>query len=271
MNFYFDEDLTPSPMLVDPIYLSSDSEDEIMRVDMPSGTEADDEESLSTEIELMSLNIEQQLLHSPIPIRPSYAEAIQTPVSTPTRQLFQNNHFDLNMARGWNERARSNHPIEVCRNIIPERDTPISPDTPNRRPEIFRPYDLPGQGASTSALPTRDQAVDLISGHLENVEIRREDEVSGQQRFSHCLICGRPYEQIVDEAVIDYLLQTEKRGETMETKQAKREAFLAGMTAGTFMFVPRGLSQAAACDGTLYTINTGTAIGRALPGTLPLL
>ena len=268
MNFYFDEDLTPSPMLVDPIYLSSDSDEEEMKVDVPSGTDADDEDSLSTEIELMSLNIEQQLLHSPIPIRPSYAEIMQTPTSTPTRRLFQNSDFDLNMARGWNERARSNHPIELCRNIVPVRDSPISPDTPNRRPEIFRPYDIPNQGASTSNMPARDQAVDLISGHLENVAVA---ESNVQEKFSHCLICGRPYEQIVDEAVIDYLHQTEQRGESMETKQANREAFLAGMTAGTFMFVPRGLSQAAACDGTLYTINTGTAIGRALPGTLPLL
>ena len=208
-NFQFDEDLMPSPMLVDPIYLSSDSEDEEMRVDVPSGTDADDEDSLSTEIELMSLNIEQQLLHSPIPVRPSYAEVMQTPMSTPTRQLFQNSDFDLNMARGWNERARSNHPIEICRNIVPVRDSPFSPDTPNRRPDIFRPYDIPNQGASTSNMPAVDQAVDLLLGHLENVEIRRENDVNQQQKFSHCLICGRPYEEIVDEAVIDYLLQRE--------------------------------------------------------------
>ena len=269
MNFYFDEDLTPSPMLVDPIYLSSDSEEEI-GMDIPMGIDADDESSLSTEIELMSLNIEQQVLASPIPIRPNYAAVLQTPVSTPTRVLFQRGQFDLDVARGWNERSRQNHPIELCRTIVPGRDTPISPDTPNRQPQLFRPYDLDNSGPSGSKTPTRDQAVDLISGHLENVAVT-EPSAAEQQRFSHCLICGKPYEQIVDEAVIDYLLQTEKRGETMETKQAKREAFLAGMTAGTFMFVPRGLSQAAACDGTLYTINTGTAIGRALPGTLPLL
>ena len=59
-------------------------------------------------------------------------------------------------------------------------------------------------------MPAGDKSVYLISGHLENVDIRTE-EVTHQQKFSHCLICGRPYEQIVDEAVIDYLLQTEKK------------------------------------------------------------
>ena len=166
MNFQFDEDIMPSPMLVDPIYLSSDSEEE-MGMDIPSGTEADDEDSFSTDIELMSLNIEQQILQSPIPIRPTYAEAMQTPMSTPTRQLFQMYDFNLDMARGWNERARSSHPIELGRNISSVRDSPISPDTPNRGPDILRPYDLPNQGASTSKVPAVDQAVDLISGHLE--------------------------------------------------------------------------------------------------------
>ena len=62
-----------------------------------------------------------------------------------------------------------------------------------------------------------------------------------------------------------------EEGESLASVDERRKAFLAGMEAGTFMFVPRGLSQAAACDGNLYTMNTGTTIGRALPGTLPLL
>ena len=48
MNFYFDEDLMPSPMLVDPIYLSSDSEEKTV-MDIPSNIDADDESSLATE------------------------------------------------------------------------------------------------------------------------------------------------------------------------------------------------------------------------------
>ena len=41
-----------------------------------------------------------------------------------------------------------------------------------------------------------------------------------------------------------------------------------GMQVGTFLLLPGGVSQAAACDGNIYTIDHTKPI--ALPGTLPL-
>ena len=52
-----------------------------------------------------------------------------------------------------------------------------------------------------------------------------------------------------------------------ETERRKR-AFLDGMAAGTFLLMPGGVSQAAACDGNWYSVAFG--YDRVLPGTIPL-
>ena len=101
---------------------------------------------------------------------------------------------------------------------------------------------------------------------MEKVRLNPEERF----KLSDCIICGRSYEQIVEDTVQTYLQRTMEEGEAAGSVELRKRAVLAGMEAGTFMFVPRGLSQAAACDGNMYTMNTGTTIGRALPGTLPL-
>ena len=255
-------EIKPSPMLVDPIYLSSDSEEEEMCT-FTTGSWADDEDGLSDELQSMSVNNEHAL-YTGIPTRPTYAGAMVTPPPTPRRQLFQPESFNFDMGRGWIGDERKNHPIELCREIVPIRDSPASPDTPNRKPEIFRPYDLPGP--SNREEMQRDQTVDLVSGHLENIRIAAS---SAKPMYSDCIVCGKSYGDIVVETVRNYLQRTAVQGESDSDEETRRVAFIAGIEAGTFMFVPRGLSQAAACDGNLYTMNTQTAIGRALPGTLP--
>ena len=267
MNFQLDVDMDsltatsdsvveirPSPMLVDPIYLSSDEEEVSSYT---SGLIADDEEDLMDEIESMAVHVESAMF-MPIPMLPTYAEAVVTPSNTPRRRLFTQESFNFDMGRGWVNKTRKNHPIELCKSVSP------IPDTPNRNPDIFRPYDLPGP--SREPVMQRDQMVNLVSGHLENITIAEPKAA----RYSDCIICGRSYEKIEEETVQTYLQRTMEEGKPTETIELRRRAFLAGMEAGTFMFVPRGLSQAAACDGNLYTMNTGTTIGRALPGTLPL-
>ena len=74
--------------------------------------------------------------------------------------------------------------------------------------------------------------------------------------------------QIQDEVVNDYLIKTALQGETEQQRQARGRAFLEGMQAGAFLLLPGGVSQAAACDGNLYTINPNLPM--ALPGTLPI-
>ena len=70
-----------------------------------------------------------------------------------------------------------------------------------------------------------------------------------------CLVCGKSYIQVIGETVADYLNQTAQPGETVRERQIKRNAFIDGVQSGVFIFLTPGLSQAATCDGLLYSVN----------------
>ena len=110
--------------------------------------------------------------------------------------------------------------------------------------------------------------IEEISTHFQRLEINQRAQPPPP--FTDSLICGKGTEQIQDEAVIDYLHHTPIRNETPEQFNARRLAFLAGMRVGTFMLIPGGVSQAAACDGNFYSVSLAGNEGRALPGTVPL-
>ena len=82
------------------------------------------------------------------------------------------------------------------------------------------------------------------------------------------MICGKSVEQIKDEAVIDYMHKTAIPNKSTQQFNARRMAFLEGMKIETFLLLPGGVSQAAACDGNFYTIDASRQ--NALPGTSPL-
>ena len=71
--------------------------------------------------------------------------------------------------------------------------------------------------------------------------------------------------------MIDFIHRTDYLGESAIRKEGRRLPFLGGMRAGTFLLIPRGVLQAAACDGNVYAIPQSAVITRALPNTLPLL
>ena len=86
-----------------------------------------------------------------------------------------------------------------------------------------------------------------------------------------CLVCGKCYDQVIEETVADYLNQTAQPGETVRERQIKRNAFIDGIQSGVFNFLPPGVSQAATCDGLIYSVNyNGQNSGRQ-GYTLPLL
>ena len=58
-----------------------------------------------------------------------------------------------------------------------------------------------------------------------------------------CLVCSEPYEQVIEEAVADYLHRTAELSEIVRDRFLKREAFLDGLQSGVFTFVPRGVLQ----------------------------
>ena len=86
--------------------------------------------------------------------------------------------------------------------------------------------------------------------------------------YSDCVICGKSTIQIKSEAVTDYLRKTAILGESADQLEARKRPFMEGMQVGTFLLLPGGVSQAAACDGNVYTIDHTRPI--ALPGTPPL-
>ena len=84
-----------------------------------------------------------------------------------------------------------------------------------------------------------------------------------------CLVCGKSYDQVIEETVADYLDQTSQPGETVRERQIKRNAFIDGVQSGVFTFIPPGVSPAAACDGMIYSVNyngqNSVTQGHALP------
>ena len=165
--------------------------------------------------------------------------------------MFDAGYFDLGMCRGPVARdpcLQNNKPINICTQLTPRVDTPLSP----MRAITNQPGPSSSQEGKTGA-------------HFKGPEAKESPYING---CIDCLVCGKNLEQIQDEAVIDYLHKTAVRGESMEQFKARRLAFLEGMKVGSFMLIPGGLSQLAACNGNLYSIQHNYQ--RALPVTMPL-
>ena len=84
------------------------------------------------------------------------------------------------------------------------------------------------------------------------------------------MVCGKSFIDIREEITLGYIEQTHIAGETYEQRIARRDALQAGMKAGSFILLPRGVSQAAACDGNLYQIMTEGYEHLPEPGVLPI-
>ena len=84
------------------------------------------------------------------------------------------------------------------------------------------------------------------------------------------MVCGKSIIDIREEITLRYIEQTHIPGETYEQRIARRDAFQAGMKAGSFILVPRGVSQAAACDGNMYQVMTEGYEHLPAPGALPV-
>ena len=65
----------------------------------------------------------------------------------------------------------------------------------------------------------------------------------------------KSYDEVKEEFVDDYLNQTARPNETVRERQIKRNAFIDGIQSGLFNFIPPGVSQSAACDGMVYSVN----------------
>ena len=58
--------------------------------------------------------------------------------------------------------------------------------------------------------------------------------------FTGYLVCGKPYDQVIQETRADDLHKTAEPGESVRETQAKLNAFLNGLKSGVFTFFPGG-------------------------------
>ena len=160
----------------------------------------------------------------------------------PLFPTFSQRYFNFGNRNGplaFGDMVRNNHPSNVCRNLLPQVDTPLSPLVADRCPDY---------GASVPSCSYSDETVtvDSISNHFRGMAV---SETSTQMNYLDCVVCGKPMPQIQSEAVNDYLRKTAIAGETLAERETRRRAFLDEMSAGLFLLMPGGVSQAAACDG----------------------
>ena len=80
----------------------------------------------------------------------------------------------------------------------------------------------------------------------------------------------KPFGSIKKEITFDYFKRTHMPGETYLARMRRRDAFEAGMSAGSFILIPGGVSQAPACNGNWYQVAPNTCNDLPVPpGALP--
>ena len=143
-------------------------------------------------------------------------------------------------------------PIQLCQQITPIPDTPESPTPENPgQPDNFRPDEIPNEPSLT--ILNNPPIIMAVTDGLQNLTLHPHPQRN--EWLTGCLVCGKSYDQVIEETTADYLNQTAQKGETVRERQIKRNAFIDGIQSGVFTFLPPGVSQAAACDGLVYSVN----------------
>ena len=264
-QFKFNED---QELETQPIYLSSDESE----IDSPASSPIPQlpnnvPDTYSAITQIIAAHQEQMSL--------SGTSAPQYPITLPTSLISDDEDDDMLTPITGNPAQflpytpnRHPIPIQLCRQITPIPDTPEHPTAENRgQSDLFRPYDIPKQ-PSSSLLHNPPPIITTVTDGLQNLTLhphpQRNEWVTG------CLICGKSYDQVIEETVADYLNQTAQPGGTVRERQIKRNAFIVGIQSGVFTFIPPGVSQAAACDGLLYSVNYNGQNAGTQGHTLPL-
>ena len=129
---------------------------------------------------------------------------------------------------GRDNRVKANHPISLCRNLVPQLDTALSPPNEDRGP-------LHASNTTDCSAISVGASVEAVASHFYGIEIV---ETPGLESCSDCIVCGKSVQEIQSETVNDYLDKTVAIGETPAETEARRRAFLDGMNARTFLLIP---------------------------------
>ena len=183
------------------ICITSDEDEEMTSFD---GDSVDDVYASSEEemldIEIMARCIERQMAE-PIAIPNAGTAVTQGRCGTPKPDLppfptFTQQFFNLGMGNGpigRDDRIRPNHPINICRDLQPKIGTPISPPPEERRPVC-------GQDIPSCSFTSSSTSVETVANHFNNMSVSGNASLLG---CSDCVVCGKPVQQIQDEAVND--------------------------------------------------------------------
>ena len=267
MNFQFNLD-GDQGMETQPIYLSSDESE----IDSPCSSPLPQlpnnvPDTYSAITQLIAAQHKQMSL--------SATSAQQYPTTPPTSLISDDDNDEEFTPKMGNTAQlvpctpnRRPHPLQLCQQITPIPDTLESPTPENRgQSEIFWPYNLPENLSNSASYDNPPPNISKVAKRLQNLTLHPQS--ARNEWVTGCLVCGKPYDQVIEEIVAEYLNRTAQPGETVRERQIKRKAFIDGIQRGVFTFLPPGVSQAAACDGLLYSVNyNGQNLGRkgyALP------
>ena len=99
-------------------------------------------------------------------------------------------------------------PIQLCQQTTPIPDTPESPTPENRgRSDDFYPDNIPLNNP-----PNIVAVADELNNLTLHPHPQRNEWVTG------CLVCGKPYDKVIEETVADYLDQTAQPAETVRER-----------------------------------------------------
>ena len=235
-------------METEPIYLSSDESDNESPPSSPLPqlpNNTPDKNSAITQ--LIAAQHEQMSL--------SGISDPQCPITPPTSLISDDEDNEMITSTDGVRAQFSTYTRD--RRLIP--DTPQSPTAENCGQSVnFQPTNIPLHNPPN---------IVAVSDELRNLTLHPHPHRN--ETITSCLICGKSYNQVIEETVADYLDQTSQPGETVRERQIKRNAFIDGVQSGVFTFIPPGVSQAAACDGMIYSVNyngqNSVTQGYALP------
>ena len=244
-QFTIDDD---QEMETEPIYLSSDeSENESPPSSplpqLPNNTP--DKNSAITQ--LIAAQHEQMSL--------SGNSAPQCPTTPPTSLISDDEDNEMLTSTDGVRAQFSTY----TRDRRPIPDTPQSPTPENCGQSVdFHPTNIPLHNPPN---------IVTVSDELRNLTLHPHPRRN--ETITSCLVCGKSYDQVIEETAADYLNHTAQPRETVRERQIKRNAFIDGVQSGVFFFIPPGVSQAAACDGMIYSVNyngqNSVTQGYALP------
>ena len=155
-------------------------------------------------------------------------------------------------------------PIARCAQVQLIPETPQSPPDHEKGPNTVFADD---RWSSYQANRESEQA------HITGVAVSTSGVCSNPNYVarSDCYVCGKSFESIKVEITLDYLERTHMPGEIDSARMRRWDSYEAGMSAGSFILIPGGVSQAPACDGNWYQVAPNTCDDLPVPPGVLLL